>query len=63
MAGVILTIATIVATKASAWLHAELNDKVSSVEFGRFMDIHISNQQEIMNRLRSIEEAIRNIRK
>lgn len=58
MIGAIFMVASTV-VGATVWIHTKLDDKISLIEFDRFMNLHMSNQQEIMNRLRSIEEAIR----
>lgn len=55
---VVMAVATTVAG-STVWIHTELGDKISATEFDRFMNLQMNNQQEIMNRLRSIEEAIR----
>ena len=58
--GLVFTVATTVAGPI-VWIHGKLDDKISSTEFDRFMNLQMNNQQEILNRLRSIEEAIREI--
>ena len=56
--GLFITIATTVGG-AHVWIHARLDEKISVIEFDRFIRIQLKYQEEVLKRLRSIEEALR----
>ncbi len=61
LVGVVFAVATTVAG-ASVWIHTELDEKISVSEFQRFVEMQQRGHEEILRRLRSIEEAIWEIR-